>query len=154
MFTKSLIFVFILVIGCSKPGIMIFSRKAAEAVSRSLSCDKADRKSSFLPLFFQTPFAKKSRCHKQRGALCMKKTDAQKAHRSGAVGQSISEPSLPSGNARFCGQFVTHCLQMQSGAGSGTRTHTMSPPTDFESVTSTIPSCRRVLLHYNTGKGK
>ena len=58
LFTKSLIFVFILVIGCSKPGIMIVSRKAAEAVSRFLSCDKADRKSSFLPLFFQTPFAR------------------------------------------------------------------------------------------------
>ena len=29
------------------------------------------------------------------------------------------------------------------GAGGGTRTHTVSPPTDFESVTSTIPSHRR-----------
>ena len=29
------------------------------------------------------------------------------------------------------------------GAGGGTRTHTMLPPTDFESVTSTIPSHRR-----------
>ena len=29
------------------------------------------------------------------------------------------------------------------GAGGGTRTHTMSPPTDFESVTSTIPSHRQ-----------
>ena len=26
------------------------------------------------------------------------------------------------------------------GASGGTRTHTVSPPTDFESVTSTIPS--------------
>jgi hypothetical protein len=66
LFTKSLIFVFILVIGCSKPGIMIVSRKAAEAVSRSLSCDKADRKSSFLPLFFQTPFARDPAAKKQR----------------------------------------------------------------------------------------
>ena len=66
LFTKSLIFVFILVIGCSKPGIMIVSRKAAEAVSRSLSCDKADRKSSFLPLFFQTPLAIDTAAPKQR----------------------------------------------------------------------------------------
>ena len=29
------------------------------------------------------------------------------------------------------------------GAGGGTRTHTVLPPTDFESVTSTIPSHRR-----------
>ena len=28
------------------------------------------------------------------------------------------------------------------GAGGGTRTHTVLPPTDFESVTSTIPSHR------------
>ncbi len=32
------------------------------------------------------------------------------------------------------------------GAGGGTRTHTVSPPTDFESVTSTIPSHRREFL--------
>jgi hypothetical protein len=44
--------------GCSKAAGMIYPRKAAEAVSRFLSCDKADRKSSFLPLFFQTPFAR------------------------------------------------------------------------------------------------
>ena len=30
------------------------------------------------------------------------------------------------------------------GAGGGTRTHTLSPGTDFESVTSTIPSHRRI----------
>jgi hypothetical protein len=71
MFIKSLIFVFILVIRCSKAADMISPRKAAEAVSRSLSCDKADRKSSFLPLFFQTPFAKKSRCHKQRDFILL-----------------------------------------------------------------------------------
>ena len=29
------------------------------------------------------------------------------------------------------------------GAGGGTRTHTESPPADFESATSTIPSHRR-----------
>jgi hypothetical protein len=57
-FTKWLFFVFKTVIGCSKAAGMIFPRKAAEAVSRFLSCDKADRKSSFLPLFFQTPFAR------------------------------------------------------------------------------------------------
>ena len=31
------------------------------------------------------------------------------------------------------------------GAGGGTRTHTVSLPTDFESVTSAIPSHRRVI---------
>ena len=36
------------------------------------------------------------------------------------------------------------------GAGGGTRTHTMSPPTDFESVTSTIPSHRHIGLHHIT----
>mgnify|MGYP000039055743 CR=1 FL=1 len=30
-------------------------------------------------------------------------------------------------------------------AGDGGRTHTVSPPTDFESVTSTIPSHRHIL---------
>ncbi len=35
------------------------------------------------------------------------------------------------------------------GAGGGTRTHTMSPPTDFESVTSTnsiTPACNSVII--------
>ena len=32
-----------------------------------------------------------------------------------------------------------------AGAGGGTRTHTVSPPTDFESVTSTIPSHRHAV---------
>ena len=32
-----------------------------------------------------------------------------------------------------------------SGAGGGTRTHTESPPADFESATSTIPSHRHIL---------
>ena len=36
------------------------------------------------------------------------------------------------------------------GAGGGTRTHTVSLPTDFESVTSTIPSHRREV--YYSGK--
>ena len=31
------------------------------------------------------------------------------------------------------------------GAGGGTRTHTESPPADFESATSTIPSHRHIL---------
>ena len=31
-----------------------------------------------------------------------------------------------------------------NGAGGGTRTHTESPPADFESATSTIPSHRRI----------
>ena len=30
------------------------------------------------------------------------------------------------------------------GAGGGTRTHTESPPADFESATSTIPSHRQI----------
>ena len=55
----------------------------------------------------------------------------------GAVGQSISEPSLPSGNARLSAEFVTHCLQMQSGAADGTRTRTVSLPGDFKSPVST-----------------
>ena len=32
----------------------------------------------------------------------------------------------------------------EDGAGGGTRTHTVSPPADFESATSTIPSHRQV----------
>ena len=32
----------------------------------------------------------------------------------------------------------------EDGAGGGTRTHTESPPADFESATSTIPSHRHV----------
>ena len=32
-----------------------------------------------------------------------------------------------------------------SGAGGGTRTHTMSPSADFESATSTIPSHRLIV---------
>ena len=35
-----------------------------------------------------------------------------------------------------------------TGAGGGTRTHTMLPPTDFESVTSTIPSHRHNFVLY------
>ncbi len=40
-----------------------------------------------------------------------------------------------------------HCIKRGNsyGAGGGTRTHTMSPPTDFESVTSTIPSHREII---------
>ena len=33
----------------------------------------------------------------------------------------------------------------EDGAGGGTRTHTESPPADFESATSTIPSHRHIL---------
>lgn len=32
----------------------------------------------------------------------------------------------------------------EDGAGGGTRTHTESPPADFESATSTIPSHRHI----------
>ncbi len=34
----------------------------------------------------------------------------------------------------------------EDGAGGGTRTHTESPPADFESATSTIPSHRRIMI--------
>ena len=34
----------------------------------------------------------------------------------------------------------------EDGAGGGTRTHTVSPPADFESATSTIPSHRRIMI--------
>ena len=33
----------------------------------------------------------------------------------------------------------------EDGAGGGTGTHTVSPPADFESATSTIPSHRHIL---------
>ena len=36
-------------------------------------------------------------------------------------------------------------MQIRLGAGGGTRTHTVSPPADFESATSTIPSHRHIL---------
>ena len=41
-------------------------------------------------------------------------------------------------------------------AGGGTRTHTVLPPTDFESVTSTIPSHRQVNLsiYHSVSKSK
>ena len=38
------------------------------------------------------------------------------------------------------------------GAGGGTRTHTESPPADFESATSTIPSHRLVLQNSLVGE--
>ena len=41
-----------------------------------------------------------------------------------------------------------------SGAGGGTRTHTLSPAADFESATSTIPSHRHVLEKYITSQVK
>ena len=34
----------------------------------------------------------------------------------------------------------------EDGAGGGTRTHTESPPADFESAMSTIPSHRRIMI--------
>lgn len=37
----------------------------------------------------------------------------------------------------------------EDGAGGGTRTHTESPPADFESATSTIPSHRPVRMYHN-----
>ena len=39
------------------------------------------------------------------------------------------------------------CSLLRRGAGGGTRTHTESPPADFESATSTIPSHRHLLNH-------
>ena len=41
-----------------------------------------------------------------------------------------------------------------SGAGGGTRTHTVLLPADFESATSTIPSHRRTDSEYITESGK
>ena len=44
-----------------------------------------------------------------------------------------------------------------AGAGSGTRTHTVSLPTDFESVTSAnsiIPANAKVIIHYLKSKCK
>ena len=43
---------------------------------------------------------------------------------------------------------------ISGGAGGGTRTHTESPPADFESATSTIPSHRRTSSEYITEGGK
>ena len=40
----------------------------------------------------------------------------------------------------------------EDGAGGGTRTHTVSPPADFESATSTIPSHRLVLQNSLVGE--
>ena len=40
----------------------------------------------------------------------------------------------------------------EDGAGGGTRTHTESPPADFESATSTIPSHRLVLQNSLVGE--
>ena len=45
-------------------------------------------------------------------------------------------------------------LQSFLGAGGGTRTLTVLPPTDFESVTSTIPSHRRIADEYISSTGK
>ena len=42
----------------------------------------------------------------------------------------------------------------EDGAGGGTRTHTVSPPTDFESVTSTIPSHRHLTLPIISDTGR
>ena len=43
---------------------------------------------------------------------------------------------------------------LRRGAGGGTRTHTMSPPTDFESVTSTnsITPAKAYLLYMKSGR--
>jgi hypothetical protein len=70
-FTKSFIFVFKSVIGCSKAADMIFPRKAAEAVSRLLSCDNAVRKILFSISLLSNPFRKSPRCLKQRGFFCV-----------------------------------------------------------------------------------
>lgn len=40
----------------------------------------------------------------------------------------------------------------EDGAGGGTRTHTESPPADFESATSTIPSHRPILRSSAVGE--
>ena len=42
----------------------------------------------------------------------------------------------------------------EDGAGGGTRTHTVSPPADFESATSTIPSHRHTVKKYISSTAK
>ena len=42
----------------------------------------------------------------------------------------------------------------EDGAGGGTRTHTVSPPADFESATSTIPSHRHIVEKYISSTAK
>ena len=51
---------------------------------------------------------------------------------------SLSDSKMKSKKGRISRPFLL-------GAGGGTRTHTVSLPTDFESVTSAIPSHRRVI---------
>ena len=60
----------------------------------------------------------------------------------GRFAKQIKEAPIKRGHPLGCPLFI--------GAGGGTRTHTVSPPTDFESVTSTIPSHRREV--YYSGK--
>ena len=67
----------------------------------------------------------------------------------GAVKQSESEPSLPSGNARYATEFVTHCLQMLSGAGNRTRTGTPVTARDFKSLVSTYSTTPACAEHNN-----
>ena len=63
-------------------------------------------------------------------------------------------PSLRSGRTFESHSFMTQKRHGPAGhaffgAGGGTRTHTMSPPTDFESVTSTnsiTPACNSVII--------
>ena len=54
----------------------------------------------------------------------------------GRFAKQIKEAPIKRGHPLGCPLFI--------GAGGGTRTHTVSPPTDFESVTSTIPSHRQM----------
>ena len=89
-----------------------------------------------------------TRARRKRVAAEKSEQAIQSLLRRGAVKQSKSEPSLPSGNARYATEFVTHCLQMLSGAADRTRTGTELPPADFKSAVSTIPPQRRGLPNY------
>ena len=60
---------------------------------------------------------------------------------------TLPNPQVSSTCSNWVGSFNT-------GAGGGTRTHTVSPPTDFESVTSTIPSHRHLTLPIISDTGR
>ena len=64
----------------------------------------------------------------------------------GRFAEQIKEAPITRGHPLGCPLFI--------GAGGGTRTHTVSPPTDFESVTSTIPSHRHLTLPIISDTGR
>ena len=68
---------------------------------------------------------------------------ANRAARACPLGTSLTNPG--SRLHRYQKRRKAYWPSFFFGAGGGTRTHTVSPPTDFESVTSTIPSHRLTL---------